>query len=457
MDGAVRIERHRKFHDAWAAILYAMLSIAVITGGIIHLFGNASKAHDILKDVDFGLNEALMAAFVGLLVLMIELSICFLLLLYFPKTVIYVAAVLLHVLGPIITVMFFSPTRLTVSIILHIFSLVFFFSAVRPNIVYICTLISIATRIITMYLFQCMVFLLTSSMVVAAQASMCMIMVIKYAHLDDNKNVDKDTSMLLLCFSTIMALWTVMARNYMFQVFVSALAAGHIDSQLSEEGEQQREKSVVGAAMRYTVYAAGSVCFGSLIIALMRAARLAIENHENNRQKSERENSLLGTVFLWIALILLYLLEDMVEAINQMVFSYIALHGTPFRESISFSWAEVTKRHGRGLGAMLGVSVALAFFIIIFMVSLGFLCTIPFAHINSITKSTANITAFIGLLAIPTIIFDGAISMVRHGVQVLVYMHIECPDAVKEYDGKLSGVIQAQPTTIGNVGSVEAE
>jgi len=93
---------------------------------------------------------------------------------------------------------------------------------------------------------------------------------------------------------------------------------------LPEEASSCCSKGLTDSFSRSMTYSFGSICFGSLIVAILEVIRSSLRNAQNNRN---------GGVLRCIAYCLLTWIEALVEYFNKWAFVYVGLYGYSYMEA----------------------------------------------------------------------------------------------------------------------------
>ena len=99
--------------------------------------------------------------------------------------------------------------------------------------------------------------------------------------------------------------------------------------------QPQREAPVRGSLLRAMTTSFGSLCLGSLIVAILQAIREMIQamRRQALNRRNERERSFFLECFLSIANILLEWIEQAVQYFNKYAYCYVAAYGLSFLQS----------------------------------------------------------------------------------------------------------------------------
>mmetsp|Transcript_6063 Transcript_6063/g.8729 ORF Transcript_6063/g.8729 Transcript_6063/m.8729 type:complete len:485 (-) Transcript_6063:122-1576(-) len=120
--------------------------------------------------------------------------------------------------------------------------------------------------------------------------------------------------------------WTISVLLNTVQVTV----AGTIGTWLFDQGEPS--SGVVPSAMyRSLTYSFGSICFGSLVEAIVKALQSLADMAQS--QNAENDRSLLTGILLCIVQCCLSLIEDVLEFFNEWAFVFVGIYGDSYVES----------------------------------------------------------------------------------------------------------------------------
>lgn len=88
--------------------------------------------------------------------------------------------------------------------------------------------------------------------------------------------------------------------------------------------------AVTSSLYRSCTFSFGSICFGSLLQAIMTALRVIVENARN--QRNDNDNA-CGAILLCLLECLIRLFEDIIEYFNQWSYVYVGIYGYSYLES----------------------------------------------------------------------------------------------------------------------------
>ncbi|PJF17463.1 Choline transporter-like domain-containing protein [Paramicrosporidium saccamoebae] len=134
----------------------------------------------------------------------------------------------------------------------------------------------------------------------------------------------------LLFFVLFSFLWSSQVLANVLQTTIAGVFATHY---FTPRG-QRADKATSGAFSRAVTYSFGSVCLGSLIVALIQLLRIVLKS-------ATEKNSIAGAVVDCI----LEWVESLVAYFNYYAYTQIAIYGKSFVQASRDTW-ELIKRHG---------------------------------------------------------------------------------------------------------------
>ena len=90
-------------------------------------------------------------------------------------------------------------------------------------------------------------------------------------------------------------------------------------------------RAIHGSVYRSLTYSFGSICFGSLLQAIVSVFRYLVESARNQRDRDN--DNVCGTLLLCILECLARLFEDILEYFNQYAFVFVGVYGYSYLES----------------------------------------------------------------------------------------------------------------------------
>jgi Na+/melibiose symporter-like transporter len=103
--------------------------------------------------------------------------------------------------------------------------------------------------------------------------------------------------------------------------------------------ENRLESPTLGAARRAMTTSLGSICFGSLIIAVIRTIKALIRMAAN-----QGDNNGVGAFLAMCALCIIGCIEQLLEYFNHYAFTQVAIYGKDFCTAAKDTWKLVKER-----------------------------------------------------------------------------------------------------------------
>jgi Plasma-membrane choline transporter len=91
--------------------------------------------------------------------------------------------------------------------------------------------------------------------------------------------------------------------------------------------------AVFGSVYRSLTYSFGSICFGSLLQALISVFRCVVEAARRERQRADDRGGVCGDIVLCILECIAKLLEDVIDYFNQWAYVFVGIYGFSYLES----------------------------------------------------------------------------------------------------------------------------
>jgi Plasma-membrane choline transporter len=103
-----------------------------------------------------------------------------------------------------------------------------------------------------------------------------------------------------------------------------------------DEANQCCSPAVYSSVYRSLTYSFGSICFGSLLQALITVFRIIVNAARRERERNRGgggDGSLCGSIWLCILECLASLLESVIEYFNQWAYVYVGIYGFSYLDS----------------------------------------------------------------------------------------------------------------------------
>jgi len=135
-----------------------------------------------------------------------------------------------------------------------------------------------------------------------------------------DKHYEKNYFFYIIC--VLQMYWTFFTFLYLIRVFVSSVIALELMT-------VQEEVSIPYESAKNTMYCLGSICFGSLLIAIVTTLR-----HLQDRSRERGRRSTGGDILYVIIAVILAILQEIIQFINEWTFVYMAIYGKGYVDSI---------------------------------------------------------------------------------------------------------------------------
>lgn len=148
---------------------------------------------------------------------------------------------------------------------------------------------------------------------------------------NDDDDCDEGGFSILFYFLLLISyFWTILVLQYIVQVTV----AGVIGTWWTAPAEADSccSTAVIDSTYRSMTYSFGSICMGSLLLAVVKALRATTDYLRDQQRSSDEPNAIVG-ILLCCAECILRMLEGILEYFNQWAFSYIGLYGYSYLDA----------------------------------------------------------------------------------------------------------------------------
>lgn len=395
------VKKNRSFHDAWAFILYLLLTAATTAWMAVEMKEPPQYDKDALLPL-LTLNVGLMLAF---------LLLAYLGLRYAAEEFIFTANVVAPATAFVLSMLTLDPIVILLAGIGFAVCLLFYFWAIKPVLPLMAACIQTTAKILASNLVGCILLLLVSVSLQVVQG---------FVFMRTLGNADANKSAVIVLF-VLNSYWTLFNIVYFTQVVVSGIVIGHVAS----------GRASFGQAFYNALMALGSVSFAGLIMAAISTARLLVQR-DRDRNNERGSSNFLNILLLCI----LGVLGDLVDTMNELVFPYLALHGTRYTESMSKSYNMIGEKRGITLVSNVAIGKVISFCLLFFieLVVLGdALLLLSQGQPSPVAIATA------GVVAVPLVVFVYSfLSMFSSGTLALIYSYVESPEMVKRVEPELA-------------------
>ncbi|KAI4292303.1 hypothetical protein PAPHI01_1577 [Pancytospora philotis] len=429
MHSLIDVAKTRKFHDSWAALLFAVTLVLVNTT-IMFSVPNIAESTGQFLTAGGGARNGLILLAAQFALLLVNCVLGFILLIVCPRVLIY-AGFIAGFCACLAASVAAGVTGMILAALFAFGMLYFFFVYVHPHIRFISRLIAITALILVLHIVPLCLFLVCIGAVLLLQLAIFGVAL-----------NTPGTSALAYVAIVLLSYWIAGVGTYFFQV----LASGIVVHTINVRGEHG---SVFGRSFSHALYALGSISYGALLVAIVQSLQHCVASARARNSRDE-SRGILGAVFLAISSVMLAIFSDILATINSMVFTYIAVHGTAYRESVGASFQEIRGQEGKPLHMLYGVDCALNI--------VGILFGSSFFLLSLCLTGTADQSALLfgQLLALCfVLVFGSIISSISSGVLALAYAKIEFSEALGGYDRQISEALSVLKRPTGN-GKVHA-
>ncbi|ADM10890.1 uncharacterized protein Eint_010260 [Encephalitozoon intestinalis ATCC 50506] len=395
-------EDSRHFHDAWAFILYLILT-TLTTCWMVSEMKEFPKYNEEALLPLLTINVGLMLVF---------LLVAYLGLRYTAKGFIFLANIVAPAIIFFISMLTLNPFVILFAGITFGVSLMFYFWYIKPALPLIAAMVETTAKILSLNLMGCTILLLGSVSLQVIQS---------FIFLRVLGNNDANIGVMSVLF-ILNSYWTFFNTIYFAQVVVSAIVVNH-----AKNGKESFRESFYIAFM-----ALGSISFAGLIMAAINTAKLLLERErERNRERGS------GNFINIILLCLLSIVGDLANLMNELVFPYLTLHGTKYTESIGKSYNLIEERGGVTLlsNAAIGKVIFFCFLFFVCFIACGN-ATVFWANPSFQSDELSYVTMSIVCAPLLTFVYS-FLSMFSSGTLALIYSYLEFPDQVRSNEPEL--------------------
>ncbi len=320
-----KVAKNRKFHDAWAFVVYA-----IITSVIYFFLIKNIKMSFLMQRPDYkmlGVCAGYIVSFGVVITLM---------LLYSPKPLMHFSffAAIAITLYSIIDMK--NKALICYTFIQLIFGITLYFTVGYHSIAFTSIIMKDSAR---MFVRHCWQILLVKFVAVS----------VHFVHVAAMRSFYTSSTQVMNMRVVLLGhyLWTGINTTYFFSVFTAGITSFHVLAR----GNPQN--AFLGSLVN-AIFALGSICLGGLLLAIARALQWFIEDDRKQR-------SMLMEAIQFFVLLLLYFVDDAIDMVNDWALPYVALFGTSFKKSIRESFTIIKQQNNQPLKATLCINVTMFF------------------------------------------------------------------------------------------------
>lgn len=333
------IEAQGGYNDIWAAILYLLTTAAVAVLAVVYGRKIQIKEAQVSQKDSFQLTHGIamgISALVSTVCALIYVQI----MKSAPKSFItftFICTIVLNFILAVIT-LFINPIAGVIFLVFAVLTVVWWF-IIRKRIPFAAVLLEYVTSVSTRYpaamfsgIYGLVFSLLALAMSVTALVGI-------FSELENQQNSKKQldgAAYAVFFFLFFATSWSMIVIRNVIHCTVSGVLATHYFLDGTAQG--MPSNPTLKSAKRALTTSFGSICYGSLIVAIIQTlqemAKSAQRNSDNN-----------AAVFI-ICLVrcILSCIEDIVEFINKYSFVQVALYGKPFCTAAKDTWEMIKNR-----------------------------------------------------------------------------------------------------------------
>lgn len=360
----------RKFHDAWAFILFI---ITTSLANAAYIYSNPT--HPITKEIE---NRLLINTVLYMGTVISAITLCMLLI---PGPIMHFSFLALPFIEIAFAVYFNNTVMLVMSLIYGAISLFLYFFYYKKNIKYSASVVKGSSSIILNNFLNILPVVIFSIAAILAQ----IFVACKYLDTKYQENY------LLYIVCVLQMYWTLFAFQYFIRVYVSSVVTLNL---LIVENI-----SIAYESIKNTLFCVGSICFGSLLVALITTLR-----HLQRKSRSEGRRSLASEILYIIIDVILSILQDIMEFINEWVFVYMALYGESYVNSIKSAYNNVAKGANNTL--------------------INSLCVFPMLGLFSLSIAIGYIALIIFMYDVVSVTYQQWLGIVAVGLSVFLVINV---------------------------------
>ncbi|EAN78088.1 hypothetical protein, conserved [Trypanosoma brucei brucei TREU927] len=321
------------YKDVWAAILYILCILATIGLGIYNIMRKDSSMKDVESTNTTAENEPSNSKSLWSVYFLVGVaaaasigaaSVSFLLMQKFPrKTILFanIAAIIINIISALLAYRSGYIVASAVMMTLCALHILWFYFA-RHRIPFAAELLKASIDVLSgykaVYLFNVMLCVgCTGLLILWANAFMWAFRRVKW-------ETSASFGWPLLVFLMLFLFWTSQVTTNLMHVTTAGLTATWYFA-----GKENMPKNPTLASFkRGTTTSFGSICFGSLLVAIIRLIRWLVSTAEDS------EHEILRCIFLCI----IGCLESLMEYFNTYAFVHVAIYGCGYIEAAKMTW-----------------------------------------------------------------------------------------------------------------------
>lgn len=400
----------RKFHDSWACYLF----IATVTIVNTILLMN-SRSISFLTESESNYTSYIIYNF---LLFLVFTSLAFVMSSFLPKVTI-IGGMIGYFILSVITFIKSNESLNWGSYLMFFLDMLFFVTiaiAIYWNFKFLVKILSVGAKLMLKNIHS-IFFVMVINFIISS-------IIIFPSVVADNK---KEIVGYLKYVSLLLFFWSMYISSYFNIVFVSGM--------VSEIISQNTEYLIT--SLKNTFMAFGSICLGALILAIVKMLQNIVNTKKNNNNKtSSSGGNLLLLISYLIVVVLLKFIEESIKFANNMIYPYMSINGTSYKESLLNSFDEICKSGFSKVIALGALSKITSLFSFIY-IHIG----INIIIFSNVVKDLTSFFISIMILLLFYSAFNSLFSMIESASMGILFKCIKSPDDVIKFDQELYSVV----------------
>lgn len=344
---SVKINPKPKYNDVWATILFVLVLlsyIAVAYFGISYLRVNFDSLGQFVKD---NLRPLLISFFLSVIIGLVLTVIYFFLMQSFAGKMIVATGVIMILLNLAVAVFFILSAQWVPGIILLLFTLLYayLFYSWRHRIPFAKIMLKTVTRVTGQ--FPATLFTGFMGLLVGLVFSTFFgIAIAGWAAMASNRAVTSGALYGIIFYSLFVLYWVSEVIKNVVHVTISGLFAafyflGTPDPTRPGKVKVSVRNPTVKSFGRAMTTSFGSICYGSLIVALIQTLRAVVRSAASNAQQ---EGNLFAVFCLFCLDCVLSWIDALAQYFNHYAFTQVAIYGKDYCTAGKDTWTLIKSR-----------------------------------------------------------------------------------------------------------------
>ncbi|PVV01538.1 hypothetical protein BB560_004042 [Smittium megazygosporum] len=241
-------------------------------------------------------------------------------------------------------------------------------------------------------------------------------------------------------YLALMFFWTVQVITNVLHTSIAGLFASYFFYEGTPEGYPSKNP-YLSSLKRASIFSFGSICFGSLIVAILQTLRAIL-----SYARSSNSDDPISVILIVCADCILSCIQSLLEYFNKYAYIEIAIYGKPFIKAAKDTWTLLTSK-----GIMALVNDCLVGNVVLMgSIAVGTICAIisyflSLGIVNSVKSNNSNgiLLAFIGF-AFGVSIFQIINGVMTSGSSTTFVCLAEDPHAISRNHPSLYSTISSR-------------